>query len=157
MQTKVAEWLKDIDIDAEFRRIFKVTLEQVKTIYLTQTSLTIQVADGEQNKVLQLDDPWQHCTIAAYLGYYWFKEYWIDWEMTCYYMLKRCSYYEPGLKRYVYDNRNNGCEANGFDPQRFWTFRFDQFDHASVNVTPFKQLTPTTDYVRFNTYVITIK
>jgi hypothetical protein len=158
MEGKVIQLIASIDIEEEIRENFNITLDEVVAVYITKDALTLEKLPDQtgQRVALQSNDPWNQTNIIAYFGYYWFKEPWINWEITSNYLLKRYSVLETGFRRYVIEPRNDGSEeAYQIDPQRFWTFKFDNFQFNSVNFTPFKQVVKEGgDYVRFKTHVL---
>ena len=148
MLNSVLTWIKSIDIDEEFRNTFNMTIDEVDAIYLTQEHLMVEKAMDEtgNRQVFKYEDPWNG-TIAPYLGYYWFNEVWINWEVACFYLLRRYSTIDPGVKRFVLDERNTNSAQ--FDAHRFWTFKFSNFQGKDFILTPFRQIVKdSSDYVR---------
>lgn len=149
MLNSVLQWIQGIDIEEEFRNTFNMTIDELDSVYLTQDHLIVEKVPDQNGQKLALtyQDPWNG-TIAPYLGYYWFEEIWINWEVACFYLLRRYSTIEPGIKRFVLDDRNNGTQ---FEANRFWTFKFSNFQGNEFLLTPFKQVIKNGgDYVRYN-------
>lgn len=154
MLNSVLEWIQTIDIEEEFRNTFNMTIDELDSIYLTEDHLIVEKIPDQtgQKLALKFEDPWNG-PIAPYLGYYWFKEIWINWEVACFYLLRRCAIAEPGIKRFVFDDRNGGTE---FDAHRFWTFKFSNFIGNDFLLTPFKQIVKEGgSYVRYGSYLTT--
>jgi hypothetical protein len=153
MEDRVVSLIERIDIEKEIRKAFHIGTDDVRALYINRHGLTVETFDCTTNKPVALEFKGISASdITTYFGYYWFKEFWFNWKLVSLFVLKRCSEFEPGLKRFLFDPHNT--EFGSSDPWRFWTFKFDLFTPHSVNITPFKQIVEqSSSAVRFSTFV----
>jgi hypothetical protein len=156
MDKLILDFIENIDIENEIRDTFHVSLDQIEAIYVNGDNITVEITDQGQRKALQYKEEAWPTEIMAYFGYYWFKELWLNWDITSLLLLKRVAFYEPGIQRFVFDSKNNICPDQCDNPQRFWIFKFSHFTSDQVGIQPFKQIVKDKDYVAYRLYIVPI-